>query len=409
MSTAKLDVQADKSEKLMIANFTNGQIKGKNLEHMKTACFANINTDARRSKQRILVSETDRLSYVGKNFGPSSNRIQQMCRYYVGIHDKETGKIRICDAEVFNMQPQIPGQEATDYTDGFDEAEETSLAQKLDLLTGAFGSSKKQRAMETRHKLKVKGEALEQAMASAVRQAPKQDMSKYTQKDEVSTDMLPPFRKDAQTPEDVYSINDIITPMEMDAITNHAKELYDCTSALIQEWTKSERFPKYILKHLPYLPVSEDARWKKVKYLKYLHFMIELYNFKAADLKRKYPLPSEWPDSIKHQLLSNFTLQINDGRKTIRCMPARLKDKLVCYMLVLCLIIEEYNLELSDLLTDLKMGLKRLETHFRMLGCQIKTQKLSSEVGGLELRTVSLPVPLTFPKPPSPRKKKERR
>lgn len=59
------------------------------------------------------VTETDRLSYVGKNFGPSSSRIQQMCKYYVGIHDKETGKIRICDAEIFNMQPHIPGNRSS--------------------------------------------------------------------------------------------------------------------------------------------------------------------------------------------------------------------------------------------------------------------------------------------------------
>lgn len=36
-----------------------------------------------------------------------------------------------------------------------------------------------------------------------------------------------------------------------------------------------------------------------------------------------------------------------------RVMPARLKDKLVSHILVLCLFLEEFSLELTNLQTDL--------------------------------------------------------
>jgi hypothetical protein len=39
-----------------------------------------------------------------------------------------------------------------------------------------------------------------------------------------------------------------------------------------------------------------------------------------------------------------------------RVMTARLKDKLVSYILVLCLHLEEFSIELSNLQTDLKMS-----------------------------------------------------
>ena len=39
-----------------------------------------------------------------------------------------------------------------------------------------------------------------------------------------------------------------------------------------------------------------------------------------------------------------------------RCCPSSMKDKLLSYILTLCLIIDEFSLDLTDLLTDLKIG-----------------------------------------------------
>jgi hypothetical protein len=42
-----------------------------------------------------------------------------------------------------------------------------------------------------------------------------------------------------------------------------------------------------------------------------------------------------------------------------RCIPLRLKDKLASYILVLCLILDEFQLECDVLMKDLKIGLTK--------------------------------------------------
>ena len=42
-----------------------------------------------------------------------------------------------------------------------------------------------------------------------------------------------------------------------------------------------------------------------------------------------------------------------------RCCPSRLKDKLVLHIIVLCLILDEFDLPLDDLQRDLKLGQNR--------------------------------------------------
>ena len=58
----------------------------------------------------------------------------------------------------------------------------------------------------------------------------------------------------------------------------------------------------------------------------------------------------------KSQSILNFFV-------TLRCMPARLKDKLISYILVLCLILDDFAVEMSDLQMDLKMGTQRYRYH----------------------------------------------
>ncbi len=46
-------------------------------------------------------------------------------------------------------------------------------------------------------------------------------------------------------------------------------------------------YPQYILKHLDNLPIKPDAREQRSVCLAYLNYLMAVYQFKAADLKRK--------------------------------------------------------------------------------------------------------------------------
>uniref|UniRef100_A0A8D2MMB9 RNA polymerase I subunit E n=1 Tax=Zonotrichia albicollis TaxID=44394 RepID=A0A8D2MMB9_ZONAL len=56
------------------------------------------------------VSETERLCYVGHNFGSQVMRCNSLCRYFVGVLDKSSGQMDVYNAEMFNMQPLLSGE-----------------------------------------------------------------------------------------------------------------------------------------------------------------------------------------------------------------------------------------------------------------------------------------------------------
>ncbi|PKU39197.1 dna-directed rna polymerase i subunit rpa49 [Limosa lapponica baueri] len=75
---------------------------------MRFTVYRNRDTAHPRTKhRRILVSETERLSYVGNNFDSGVPKCNSLCRYFVGVLDKDSGQMEVYNAEIFNMQPLL--------------------------------------------------------------------------------------------------------------------------------------------------------------------------------------------------------------------------------------------------------------------------------------------------------------
>ncbi|NXS79977.1 RPA49 polymerase, partial [Erpornis zantholeuca] len=88
--------------------FANGKLRRP--ESLRFTVYRNRDTaHPRKRHRRILVSETERLSYVGHNFGSEVLKCNSLCRYFVGVLDKSSGQMEVYNAEIFNMQPLLSG------------------------------------------------------------------------------------------------------------------------------------------------------------------------------------------------------------------------------------------------------------------------------------------------------------
>ncbi|KAK2138530.1 hypothetical protein NP493_7554g00002 [Ridgeia piscesae] len=107
----------------------------------------------------------------------------------------------------------------------------------------------------------------------------------------------------------------------------------------------------------------------------------------------------EIPDIVSKKLLDKFTVtSCNATGRTVRARPARLKDMLLSYVLVLCLILDDFNLEYTKLRKDLYMSQIKLSNHLKALGCLIRSQKVVTEDGTQDQKGfATLPVPIQFP------------
>ncbi|RKP22844.1 hypothetical protein SYNPS1DRAFT_31491 [Syncephalis pseudoplumigaleata] len=64
------------------------------------------NTTARRAHQSMVMCETDRVWFVGKNFG-ETQQTSLFCRYLVGVRDKRTNVLTLQPASVYPLEKTI--------------------------------------------------------------------------------------------------------------------------------------------------------------------------------------------------------------------------------------------------------------------------------------------------------------
>lgn len=154
------------------------------------------------------------------------------------------------------------------------------------------------------------------------------------------------------------------------------------------------RFPEYVLQHLDRMSVNPSHRLHQSCCLLYLSYMMTMYGLTKKDLKKKEPLPG-MPGVIKERLLSVFSLEKEGARE----VPRRLKDKLVSYILVLALMIDEFSLDCTVIMRDLKLPMPRLINHLRAVGCvitpsNVERKRKLEDSSNISSKTAVLKVPL---------------
>lgn len=372
-----------------IAKFTNGKLCEEYAADVKFGLFEST----KASKRRKLVAETDSMTYTGHNTSDSISA--PFYKYMLAVRDKDSGKIEVFNTDVFHMKPYWPDEEVDK-----DSSKKSNLnwMDQRDLLTSEFGSKKKVRAMKSRLRNRIATDVLEQALTTAADTALNTTATDVTDvmnkmQDEHASSLLPPYDIDAKSPDKVYNIDDIISASEQAALENACIPFMECTQQQITEWETNKTYSEYVLAHLRTLPIEEKARKSKASVLTYTQYMMQLYCLKVANLKRKDPFGgSAMPTTVKRKMLNTYTVVI-DGKL---CIPPRLKDKLAINIIVLCLFIDQYTMDIPLLQRALKMGEMRLIEFCLALGCKYTSRKVKTEHGSKSIKSVKLTVPLQF-------------
>ena len=157
---------------------------------------------------------------------------------------------------------------------------------------------------------------------------------------------------------------------------------------------EEELFPKFVEKHLR---LQSEHKKKDVRKLMALIYITYLMRFKKAPKKS---LDSEEeiathlynaPLVVQERFLEEFT-EVEEGESTQRRMiSSKNKDKLISYILVLSLFVEDFQLDPSLITADLQENTTKINDHLRALGCEMTNTK--------EGRQAALKAPLKFPKP----------
>lgn len=383
-----------------LVQFSNGKLR--NSENMDFTLYKSKDaTNPRKKHQRILTSETDRLSYVGKNFGSGVLKCNSLCRYFVGVLDKDAGQMEVYNAELFNMQPLLSDDVIDDDPSDY---QNKSYREKVDSCIEAFGTNKQKRALNSRRMHQVGSETLNVAVTKAAENIIETKGVAALVSDAALDDLqdaslfLPPCQEDADKPENFYRFEDILSPAEYEALQTPAAAFISITPEEILKKTEEKSHCSFVLEELKSMPLNEDRADHKARCLWFLDALIK-FSFQKV-IKKKHALGPDCPHVINSKLMKNFTALTYNNGSIQNLISASMKAKITAYVIALALHINNFQTDLTVLQRDMKLRENRILEIAKAMRLKISKRKGPSGLTDDEdhkLATLSLPLPVYKP------------
>ncbi|XP_052557428.1 DNA-directed RNA polymerase I subunit RPA49 [Tympanuchus pallidicinctus] len=387
----------EEEQPALLVTFSNGRLQQPDAVRFSLYRSSDV-ANPRKKRRRILVSETERLSYVGNNFSSGAMKCNSLCRYFLGVLNKDSGQMEVFNAEIFNMQPLLSDNAIPDDTRDY---QNKSYREKVDLCIEAFGTSKQKRALNSRRMNAVGNDILNTAVTKAAADvidakgvtALIQDVAQDD--DQNMSIFLPPCHEDADKPENVYKFEDILSLAEYEALQNPAAAFVNITPEEITKKTEEKSHCSFVLEELKFLPADEKSRDRKARCLWFLDILIKFSFLKI--IKKKHPMGPECPHIISRKLMKNFTSLTYNNGSVQNLISASLKTKIAAYVIALALHIKNFQIDLTVLQNDLKLHESRMMDIARAMRLKVSKAK---GMPGLEndqnhkLGTLSLPLPV---------------
>ena len=183
--------------------------------------------------------------------------------------------------------------------------------------------------------------------------------------------LAPPCNRKASHVSDIYKIKDILSETELQNLKSSAQQLHEeyDTKEKISEAKKGkdrkfgDMFAYFLGENL------RNSDYEKTGIALYMEGIVQFLNMRSQQFEKgPRGMPEIIPMSIRDKIFRVFT---DDGR-----ISPESKDRSVCYVLVLALIISPYNfvLDLSIVTASIKgIGVPQIKKLITVIGAHLKT------------------------------------
>ncbi|KAM5194613.1 DNA-directed RNA polymerase I subunit RPA49 isoform 1-T1 [Mantella aurantiaca] len=407
------EYRGDPEQAALLVQFTNGTIQTPKDVHFTLYKDEGDKTPGKKS-QRILAAETDRLSYVGNNFSSETAMSKPLCKYFIGVLNKATGKMEVYDAEHINMQPVLEKDNnlSTQNEDVTDMPTKT-YREKVDALIESFGTNRQKRALSSRRLNQVGSETLNKAMVKAaeeiIESKGRTELVKEaidTNTEDLSSIFLPPCDARADKPENVYKFDDLISPVEYEALESVSAPFKNITSEELRQMAEKKEHTLFVLQELQELSMAKDTD-RQARVLWYLDTLIKFSQLKVA--KRKDLITKGCPNVICGNLMRNFTVTVYTNGRVQNSISGTMKSKIVAYIIALALHISDFQVDLTGLQRDLRLTENRIIEISKAMGLKIIKRNMYSDESFEEIHKIAiLELPLIVYRPAGEMKKRKK-
>ncbi|KAG5326465.1 RPA49 polymerase, partial [Acromyrmex heyeri] len=308
-------VQSNKIQPIIV-NFQNGELKDEEVKEISCGLYRE-----QKDNKTVLALSNGHIVYKGNR--PDCKK--ESTRTMLVLHNKRTGKVRLFEAERWEVAPVL---EKLDNEDNINDVDH-----KITILNKQFGSKKIKRRTEQFEKLKVNVESVKEQLEKTVSNVEinRIDLSSQLPNDDCLNAILPVCNRNASNVKDVYNIYDIIPKSKLEMLYEHAMKITD------EDMKEKAEFFKHTLKIMQ----SEPDKMNKIALLLYIEMINEWF---AMRITRKRDIViCSISEEVNQHIIDMYSVSGPNGRMR----PNFMTDKGLVHSLILALTISNFTLDLE--------------------------------------------------------------
>ncbi|KAE8724160.1 ADP-ribosylation factor GTPase-activating protein AGD8 [Hibiscus syriacus] len=351
----------------------------------KVKVFRNM-AQRKSNRLQVVVSPSgSNVDFVGSSYTGEA-AAAQVCRYSLGVLDKEAGTLKIIPIatnKIFRLEPRVRTSETSNEDASMSAKSELTtdkkdMLDKLGELTALYGTKRDRKKRKDFIDLKKEADpesqkALEKKIGEVAF-----DKDALANTSAVIARNIPPHDVSATTPPKAYPLDKIILKGDWDFLG----DIYKLVEA--GEKVANTAYPHFVCNRIRKLDATQDEtqKWQLSCVFSYITHLVKFrdqFSMGQTASAKNHNIPS----IIRHRFMNMFT---DPGSKILASEKI---DLLISYVLVLTLHVDGFRTDPSDIANDLRISKVDLRRHFLNLGCKLVHQS--------SVLYATLPVPLNFP------------
>ncbi|KAG5440132.1 hypothetical protein PCANB_001701 [Pneumocystis canis] len=353
----------------------------------------------KNEKEWKINGESSRFNYIGTTKKYIQDEFFNHC---LAIIDPETDIADLIPIPLIHLECYIKKQETL-----YENSNEKEYKDQKEALNKEFGSKRAKKAIRDKelhtihtHQLN----AISSVITKDIKEATKNLQTlKQTYTETHKNLPIPPPNTQTTNLEEVYSLSDIVSSDELSMI--HIKHILQESNERARIAFLPFKNSRYINEHLTNTLASEKKNKHRVKLLYYMSLLMAFYTnrhlvSKNELISKKLGDP---PQILIDNLIKRFSEPSRSGtnHETIQSIITSYgTDKILCYLFALCLIIDNFSVDINLLAQDLSLSIQKCRELFKTLGCKIQgcteTQRISMKLSKAEAKMYKKAV-LTLP------------
>ncbi|KAJ2350422.1 DNA-directed RNA polymerase I subunit rpa49 [Coemansia erecta] len=363
-----------------------------------------------RSDDYIVASETEKIEFVGQTFDGAKPLVDG-CRYLIGVYDQKN------DTVTFRRAPYVRVNSVIKSLKGARGVADRDIANRLlqarNELGEAFGSKKKKAQIRAEERNRINMDGVRNDMkvigASIELRASSMPTAQDLKDAENVNRPVPKYNPEATVVAEIYDLEDVL-PKSVAGHINVASLVKNMDADVYKANVPSRSmFVKKKLDHILAQTKPDAAQLRCVLYLAYMMRLSTLNNKHLANRDtcvKTLCCSPEVADALFDKFAECVAGTVNpDGSPVYKMTPAT-ENKLVCYISVLMLSLNNWVLYPAELAGDLGIPGKKAEKFLAGVGCKLEVvsaaevaaQTMNKRTASRSGKKAVLQAPIKFPK-----------